>query len=80
MFYELIKEHQASKQPGGKSDSGAVKAACKAAYEKTLTKYHNMASRMLVKVGLNTLYMYHVYNKQSYTDIIFITARKQSII
>ncbi|KAH3885085.1 glycolipid transfer protein A-like [Dreissena polymorpha] len=52
VFWELIQEHVASKQPGGKSDSGAVKAACKAAYEKTLTKYHNMASRMVVKGGL----------------------------
>ena len=72
MFYELIKEHQASKQPGGKSDSGAVKAACKAAYEKTLTKYHNMASRMLVKVGLNTLYMYHVYTFFITSNLILI--------
>lgn len=50
VFYALIKEHEASKQPGGTSDSGAVKAACKTAYEKTLTKYHNMATRMIVKV------------------------------
>jgi len=51
IFWELVQEHEASKQPGGKSDSGAVKAACKKAYEKTLTKHHNMATRMLVKVG-----------------------------
>ncbi|XP_045171675.1 glycolipid transfer protein-like [Mercenaria mercenaria] len=52
IFWELIQEHDACKKPGGKSDSGAVKSACKKAYEKTLTKYHNMAVRMVVKGGM----------------------------
>ncbi|XP_052801624.1 pleckstrin homology domain-containing family A member 8-like [Mya arenaria] len=52
VFWELITEHEASKQPGGKSDSGAVKVACSNAYKKTLTKHHNMATRMIVKGAL----------------------------
>lgn len=52
LIWEVVKEHEESKKSGRKSDSGAVKTACKNAYEKTLTKYHNMASRMVVKGGL----------------------------
>ncbi|KAL4223788.1 hypothetical protein ACF0H5_017254 [Mactra antiquata] len=65
VFWELIKEHENCKKSGGKGDSGAVKTACKNAYEKTLMEYHNFITKGLVKGGL----MMTPYKKDFYDNL-----------
>lgn len=65
VFWELIIEHEDSKKPGGKSDSGAVNAACKKAYGKTLKKHHNIATKMVVQAAL----MLSPYKETLFTNL-----------
>ena len=52
-FRGLVKDHHECKKPGAKNDNNVIKKCLGAAYELTLTKYHGMASRLLVKVSYN---------------------------
>ena len=50
-FLGLVKDHDDCKKPGAKNDNNVVKKCLGAAYELTLTKYHGLPSRLLVKVS-----------------------------
>ena len=49
-FLGLVKDYEACQKPDAKNDNNVVKKLLSQAYELTLTKYHGMASRLMMKV------------------------------